>query len=59
MGLVDKKLGKFYSKIFGERQEGDYKDLIEFECDIVRGWLEGTGEFLEEIERITLTMVNR
>lgn len=36
-GLVDKKLGKFYSRIFEERQEGDYKDFIKFDNNIVRG----------------------
>jgi len=35
-GLIDKKLGKFYSKMFAERQECDYKDFIKFDNNIVR-----------------------
>ncbi len=29
-GLIDKDFGKFYSNMFDNRQEGDYKDFVEF-----------------------------
>lgn len=58
-GLVDKKLGKFYSRIFEERQEGDYKDFIKFDNNIVRGWLESAEDFVEKIENVTLDIINK
>lgn len=58
-GLVDKKLGKFYSKMFEERQEGDYKDFIKFDNNIVRGWLESAEDFVKRIENVTLDIINK
>lgn len=58
-GLVDKKLGKFYSKIFEERQEGDYKDFIKFDNNIVRSWLESAEDFVKRIENVTLDIINK
>ena len=58
-GLVNKKLGKFYSKIFEERQEGNYKDFIKFDNIIVRGWLESAEDFVEKIENVTLDIINK
>lgn len=58
-GLVDKKLGKFYSKIFEERQEGDYKDFIKFDNNIVRSWLEDADDFIKKIEKVTLDIINK
>jgi len=58
-GLVDKKLGRFYSKIFEERQEGDYKDFIKFDNNIVRSWLEDADDFIKKIEKVTLDIINK
>jgi uncharacterized protein len=58
-GLFDKELGKFYSKIFEERQEGDYKDFIEFDEYIVRVWLESAEDFIKKIENVTLNIINK
>ncbi|MBC8388106.1 MAG: HEPN domain-containing protein [Actinobacteria bacterium] len=58
-GLVDKNLGKFYSKMFEERQEGDYKDFIKFDNNIVRGWLESAEDFVKRIENVTLDIINK
>ena len=58
-GLVDKKRGKFYSKIFEERQEGDYKDFVEFNKDTVSSWLDSAKDFIKEIETVTLNIIKR
>jgi len=58
-GLVDRKLGKFYSKMFEERQEGDYKDFIKFDKDIVKSWLEDAEDFIKKIEKVTLDIINK
>ena len=58
-GLIDKKWGKFYSKVFEERQEGDYKDFVKFDRDIVESWLKSAKDFIEEIEKITLNIIEK
>jgi len=58
-GLIDKKLGKFYSKMFAERQECDYKDFIKFDNNIVRSWLENAEDFIKKIENVTLDIINK
>lgn len=35
-GLLDVKWGKFYDKLFEDRQEGDYTAFIDFDKDYVR-----------------------
>jgi len=35
-GVVPKEIGKFYEKIFNERQEGDYIDFTEFTPESVK-----------------------
>ncbi len=56
-GLLDKELGKFYSKIFQKRQKGDYEDLIEFNKREVGDWLEKAEEFINKIEKLTLKII--
>jgi len=51
-GIVDVKMGKFYSAIFVKRQKGDYKDLTEFKKEKVREWLKEAEIFVKEIEKI-------
>jgi uncharacterized protein (UPF0332 family) len=58
-GLIDKKLGKFYSKMFAERKGGDYKDFIKFDNNIVRSWLENAEDFIKKIENVTLDIINK
>jgi len=54
----EKKWGKFYSKIFEERQEGDYKDFVKFNSNTVRSWLDGAKNFINEIETVTLNIIS-
>jgi len=58
-GLIDKELGKFYSKVFAERQEGDYKDFINFDNNIVKSWLKNAEDFIKKIENVTLDIINK
>jgi uncharacterized protein (UPF0332 family) len=49
-GTVEKEIGKFYSKMFDFRQEGDYDDLVYFEEEKVKSWLETAEEYLKTLE---------
>ena len=56
-GLIDKELGKFYSKIFEERQEGDYKDFTKFNTGEVKNWINDADNFINEIEKLTIDII--
>jgi uncharacterized protein (UPF0332 family) len=56
-GLLDKEMGKFYSKIFEERQEGDYKDFVKFNAEDVKKWLSNAENFIDEIEKLTTDII--
>ncbi len=58
-GLIDKKWGKFYSTVFEERQEGDYKDFVKFDRDIVGSWLKSAKGFIKEIEMTTINIIEK
>lgn len=50
-GLVEIEWGKFYSDMLDNRQEGDYKDFVEFQKEEVKVWLDKAELFIEEIEK--------
>ena len=52
-GLIKKELGKFYSEMFDNRQEGDYRDFVKFEKEDVKFWLEKDTEFVGVVESLT------
>jgi len=52
-GSIKKELGKFYSEMFDNRQEGDYKDFVKFEKENVRIWLEKATEFIKVVGSLT------
>lgn len=56
-GLIEKQLGKFYSDMFDNRKEGDYKDFVKFEKEDVEVWLKKAEEFINKIEEITLKAI--
>jgi len=58
-GMVAKELGKFYSKIFEERQEGDYKDFAKFDSETVKNWLKEAENFINEIAELTEDIINK
>lgn len=51
-GIVDRKMGKLYDKLFDTRQKGDYADLVRFNLDEVRPWLKDVESFVESLERL-------
>lgn len=57
-GLIDKKMGKFYSDMFDNRQVGDYKDFVTFDEKEVGQWLDDSNDFIEAIENIILKTIN-
>jgi len=50
-GVIDKKYGKLYSKLFDYRQKGDYGDLFDFDGEIVLPLVDKVKEFIEEINK--------
>lgn len=49
-GLIDKEWGKFYDRLFEDRQEGDYLALTEFEKEYVDKQIDKCVEFLKVIK---------
>lgn len=48
-GLIEKDFGKFYDRIFEDRQEGDYIEFISFEEEYVESQLKKCTEFLNKL----------
>jgi len=51
-GIIDKKYGKLYSKLFDWRQKGDYGDLFNFDEEQVSPLIEPTEELIKEIQKL-------
>jgi uncharacterized protein (UPF0332 family) len=51
-GLLAPELGRLYDRLFDNRQKGDYADLVRFDIDEVRGWLQETREFVQAINNL-------
>jgi uncharacterized protein (UPF0332 family) len=51
-GKIDLCFSKTLHKIFEVRQEGDYKELVEFSCNDVDEFVKLAEEFLEGIKKI-------
>ena len=49
-GIIEKKYGKHFSKLFDLRQKGDYGDLFDYDKVIVEPLIVLTDEFLREIK---------
>jgi len=49
---VDIESGRFFSRMFEFRQKSDYADFVHFEADKVREWLEKSGQFIEDLEKV-------
>jgi len=54
-GIIEKDIGKFYSRIFDLRQTGDYEDFIDFSMEQVIELLEPAEKFISHIESILKT----
>ncbi|MFH1334974.1 MAG: HEPN domain-containing protein [Candidatus Zixiibacteriota bacterium] len=51
-GKVDRRYSKMLHQIFEARQEGDYKELVEFSCMEAEEFVKLAEEFLEGIKII-------
>ncbi len=51
-GLLDVKWGRFYDRLFEDRQEGDYTAFIDFEKDYVKEQLELCEEFMSQLKKV-------
>jgi uncharacterized protein len=56
-GIVDTELGRFFSDMQGNRQEGDYKDFVNFDRDEVSQWLLKADKFINSLEEIALKSI--
>ena len=54
-GLVNIELGKFYDLIYYKREQGDYRELVNFEKEEVNEHLVKAREFVAFIRRLTKT----
>lgn len=58
-GLVSKKNGRFYFEMSKRRDTGDYRDFVEFKKKDVTEWLGKAKQFVSEIEKITLEILEK
>jgi uncharacterized protein len=56
-GTVNSKQGELYDKLFDTRQKGDYADLVRFNIDEVRPWLNDAKSFVVCLERLIQTEI--
>ena len=51
-GIIEKEIGKFFSKMFDFRQKGDYADFIRFKESEVYEWLKNAQKNIKKLENI-------
>ena len=51
-GLIDKKYGKLYTKLFDFRQKGDYGDLYDYDGSNVSPLISSVREFIDVIKQL-------
>lgn len=51
-GIIEKDLGKFYSRLFDLRQTGDYDDFMDFSMEQVLYLLQPANKLITQIEFI-------
>lgn len=51
-GLFPVEMGKFYSRMFDNRQESDYGDIVKFDTDQIKNDLSQAGDFISLIENL-------
>ena len=56
-GIVGEEFGDFYNKMFEFRQRGDYEDLVEFNKEDIKTWLEKAEEFIKVTDEIVVNAI--
>ena len=51
-GLIDKKYGKLYTKLFDFRQKGDYGDLYDYDGPTISPLISSVREFIDVIKQL-------
>jgi len=51
-GSVETEFGQIFDKLFDNRQKGDYADLIRFDLNEVRDWLNEAQKFVDALEEV-------
>lgn len=51
-GIIEKKYGKLFSKLFDFRQKGDYGDLFDFDEETVLVLINDVDEFIKRIQEL-------
>jgi len=49
-GIIDRRFGKHFTKLFDLRQKGDYGDLFDYDKETVEPLVFLTQEFIQEIK---------
>jgi uncharacterized protein len=57
-GIIAVEIGKFYSEMFGFRQEGDYDDFIYFKEKDVEEWFQKAERYIKVIEEYIESSTN-
>ena len=55
-GLLDVEWGKFYDRLFEDRQEGDYIALVSFDQDYLEAQLTHCATFLENLRPLIASL---
>ena len=56
-GIIDPEQGKFYSEMYNNRQEGDYKDFVTFNRDEVEIWLQKAEIFINRVADVIQDLI--
>jgi len=51
-GKLPEEMGRFYDKIFDNRQKADYADLVAFLPDDVGPWMQQAKEFVSAVNKL-------
>ena len=49
-GILPKELGRSINRAFDLRQEGDYRECVEFSCEQVEPFIEEASNFVRKVE---------
>jgi len=48
-GTIPREMGKFFTKMFEQRNRADYEDLVSFQESDVKKWIETTEQFVQQV----------
>ena len=55
-GILPVEMGKFYSRLFDNRQDSDYADIVQINLDDVEDNLESAKGFISAIKKLTASI---